>query len=190
MKKSGSIDQGAKFMIWLEWTFDRNAQVIGLSFVECSQLDIQMIQWYLTGLGPQLDLGQNLIGERIAHDKARVTMGTSQIDQSALGQNDHVATILQLVSVHLRLNGRLFDTIFVQPFHIQLTVKVTNVAQNGIVVHCFHMSWGDDSTASGRCDKDAALWRSLVHCGHLVAFHRSLQGIDGVNFGDDHSGTE
>lgn len=32
---------------------------------------------------PQLNLRQHLVGEGVAHNKARVTHGTAQIDQSA-----------------------------------------------------------------------------------------------------------
>lgn len=35
-------------------------------------------------IGPQLDLCQHLVGEGVAHNKARVTHGTAQVDQSAL----------------------------------------------------------------------------------------------------------
>lgn len=35
-------------------------------------------------IGPQLDLCQHLVGEGVAHNKAGVTHGTAQVDQSAL----------------------------------------------------------------------------------------------------------
>ena len=35
-------------------------------------------------VGPQLDLRQHLVGEGVAHNEARVTHGTAQVDQSAL----------------------------------------------------------------------------------------------------------
>lgn len=35
-------------------------------------------------IGPQLDLCQHLVGEGVAHNKARVTHGTAQVDQPSL----------------------------------------------------------------------------------------------------------
>lgn len=52
-------------------------------------------------LGPELDLSEHLVGERVAHDKARVTVRTAQVDESTLGQNDQVTTILKLVTIDL-----------------------------------------------------------------------------------------
>lgn len=37
----------------------------------------------LVTIRPQLNLCQHLVGEGVAHNKARVTHGTAQVDQSA-----------------------------------------------------------------------------------------------------------
>lgn len=37
----------------------------------------------LVTICPQLNLCQHLVGEGVAHNKARVTHGTAQVDQSA-----------------------------------------------------------------------------------------------------------
>lgn len=51
-------------------------------------------QRVLAGVFPQLNLGQHLVGERVAHDKTGMTHGTSQVHQSALGQDNEVTSIL------------------------------------------------------------------------------------------------
>ena len=56
----------------------------------------------LSFLPPQLDLGQHLVGERVAHHKAGMTHRTAEVDQSTLREHDDVAAILHCVAVHLR----------------------------------------------------------------------------------------
>lgn len=93
--------------------------------------------------------------------------GTAQVDQSALGQDDDVAVVFQQVAIHLRRRRRIqgqnslsenreitavqpgsevhylrFDvdlssSVLVQPAHVDLTVKVTDVTDNGVVLHLF-----------------------------------------------------
>ena len=56
----------------------------------------------LSLLGPQFYLGEDLVGEGVAHDEAGVTMGTAQIDQSSFRQQDDMFAVLQCVSVDLQ----------------------------------------------------------------------------------------
>lgn len=58
-------------------------------------------QGVLAGVLPQLNLGQHLVSKTVAHDEAGVAHGAAQVDQSALGQDDDVATALHAVAVHL-----------------------------------------------------------------------------------------
>ena len=56
----------------------------------------------LLGIGPELHLSEDLVGETVAHDEARVTGGTAEVDQTALSKHNQVATILELVTVNLQ----------------------------------------------------------------------------------------
>jgi hypothetical protein len=56
------------------------------------------------GLGPELDLGQGLVGERTGHDERRVSSGTSQVDQSTFSQEDDVSARGHGVTVDLGLD--------------------------------------------------------------------------------------
>ncbi len=195
-------------MIRLERTLLGHAQVFGLIVAQLGQLDVQVLQVrsghlfvellrqdvhadrVLTVLGPQLDLSQHLVGERVAHDEARVSVSAAQVDQAALGEHDQVATVGQLVAVHLRLDVDLLDGVLVEPFDVELEVKVTDVAQDGVVVHVLKVTRGDDVLAARGGHEDAALGRRLLHGGHLEALHRGLQGVDGIDLGDDDTRAE
>lgn len=64
----------------------------------------------LVRVGPGLDLRQHLVGEGVAHHKARVAHGTAQVDQTALGQQDDTAPVLQQVAVHLQAGRAVVRT--------------------------------------------------------------------------------
>lgn len=51
---------------------------------------------------PEFNLGQNLICERITHDKTWMTVSTSQVNQTSFGQQNNMATIWKCVSINLK----------------------------------------------------------------------------------------
>ena len=55
----------------------------------------------LVWLGPQLNLGQDLVGEGVAHDKAWMPSGATQVHQSPLSKQDHMTAVGEGVPVHL-----------------------------------------------------------------------------------------
>lgn len=46
---------------------------------------------------------------------------------------------------------------------------------------------GDDVAVTGGSDKDIRARGSILHSSYLKAFHHSLEGIDGVNLGDNYA---
>merc|ERR1719213_761952 len=82
----------------------RESQVVGLLCGQLGELDVESSQvrpghllvqllgehedpdLVVVGVAPQLDLGQNLVGEGAGHNEAGVTHGTAEIDQTALSQ--------------------------------------------------------------------------------------------------------
>ena len=45
-------------------------------------------------IAPQFNLSQDLVGERVAHDERRMSVGTSQVDKSAFSQDDDVSAVV------------------------------------------------------------------------------------------------
>ena len=115
---------------------------------------------------PELDLGEDLVGEGVGHDEAGVSHGTAEVDKTALSEQDDVAAVGQLIAVHLRLDVVLLG-VLVEPFRLDLTVEVTDVADDGILLHDHQVLVGDDVLASGGRDEDSGLGSSLLHGGHL-----------------------
>ena len=106
-------------VVGLVGAIDREAEVVRLLRGKGGQLDGQgaevgsgnllvkllgehvHIHSELAGVAPQLNLGENLVGEGGRHDKAGVAHGTTKVDKTALGQKDDVLPVLQGETVNL-----------------------------------------------------------------------------------------
>src|SRR3546814_1195569 len=95
-------------MVRLERTFDRNADIVGLLLRQGSEFYAELFQverrdllvevlgkdvdvvLVLAALGPELDLGENLVGEGRAHHEARMAGGVAEVNQAACGQDDEI----------------------------------------------------------------------------------------------------
>ena len=66
--------------------------------------------------------------------------------------------------------------------NINFTVKVTDIADNGLILHPDHMVMGDDVVVAGGGNEDVGLVTGPVHCHHTVAFHGGLKCADRVDF--------
>merc|ERR1719375_1512308 len=92
--------------------------------------------------------------------------------------------------VHLGLDVVDLDALeFLQQIHLDLIVKVANVANNGIVLHFLHALQSDDLEVASGGDEDVRLANDLVHCGDLEALHACLQSTNGIALGDHDTGT-
>ena len=62
----------------------------------------------------------------------------------------------------------LLGALALQPAAVHLTVKVTDIAANGVVFHGHKVVRSDDVTAAGRRDKDVGSRHRTIHRRHLV----------------------
>src|SRR5690606_36915400 len=101
------------------------------------------------GTVPQLHLREGLVGERVRHYEAWVAHGTTQVHQTTFGQYDDFVA-LYIVNIHLWLN-RVFGAAisFVHPGHIDFVVEVTDVADDGFVLHLAEMFLANDVAVTG-----------------------------------------
>jgi len=153
------------------------------------------------------DLGKGLIGERAAHDKGRVTGGTSQVDETALSQQNNTSAALHVEAIDLWLNRNGLDGVCLEPGNINFAIEVTNVyqilakrlcdsylgtrtANDSIILHDLKVLRGQDICATGGGNKDLTLGCGLFHGGNLVSGDSSLESIDRINLSDDNTSTE
>lgn len=99
-------------------------------------------------VGPEGDLGENLVGERARHDPRGVASGASvagsvsegttrraridqpEVDETSLGEEDDVAARGHGVTVNLGLDVGGLDGVGLDPGDVDLDVKVTDAARN------------------------------------------------------------
>ena len=111
-----------------------------------------------------------------------------EIHQAALGQYVQGLAIGQgiaddVLPAQLAALGQL-----PQRGHVDLAVKVSGVGQQGVVLHGLEMAAHDHVLTAGDGDKHVTQGRGLVHGHHPEAVHGGVQGLEGVDLGDDHVG--
>ncbi|RHN42549.1 hypothetical protein MtrunA17_Chr8g0378081 [Medicago truncatula] len=113
---------------------------------------------------PQLKLSNDLVGEGAGHHKTRVSSSTTQVHQTTLGQdNDAGVGLGENPPVGLRLDGDALHTrVVLKSRHINFIVKVTNVANNGIVFHFPHVINHDDVLVTGGGNKDVSIRDNII----------------------------
>ena len=78
----------------------------------------------------------------------------------------------------------------VQAVHLDLVVEVADVADDGLVLHLRHVLERDDVAVAGGGDVDVAVAERVLDGRDFETFHRGLQGVDGINLGDDDARAE
>eukprot|EP00128_Syssomonas_multiformis_P016851 Colp12_sorted_trinity150504_noHs@2414 len=185
-----------------------DAEVGGLVVVEHGELDVELgkvetgdllvktlgkhvhVNLVVGVVLPQLNLGKDLVGERVGHDEGGMASGAAKVDETALGEEDDVAAVLEGVAVNLGLDVDTLSGVGVKPRHIDLAVEVTDVAEDGVLLHLLEVVGADDALATSGGDEDVGLLDSLVEGGDLVTLHGSLESVNGVDLGNDNTGTE
>src|SRR5579871_1899718 len=93
---------------------------------------------------------------------------TTKVDEATFGEKDDMTTVGHQETVNLQLD--VCDTLCVllEPGNVNLDIKMTNVANNSIVLHHFKMFSNDDIPASCCGDKNLAKRSCLFHCRDLI----------------------
>lgn len=161
---------------------------IGLTLDGAGELDVLLGELLVTSL-VQHDLGKDLVGEGAGHDEGAVASGTAKVDKTALSEQDDVTARLHGEAVNLGLDGDLLDGVGLEPGNVDLNVEVTNVADDGVLTHGLEVLANEDVTAAGGGDENLTLRGGVLHGNDLVAGHGGLKSVDGVDLGDEDTGT-
>ena len=73
-------------------------------FVESLRQHVDLADFVLVRVTPQLDLGQGLIGEGVGHDKGRVPCRAAQVHKAARRKQNDMSTILEGITIDLSCN--------------------------------------------------------------------------------------
>ena len=78
---------------------------------------------------------------------------------------------VSIFKTYLRLDV-IFFTILSKPSNINLTIKMTNITDDGIFLHLHEVFFGDDSTATSRCNKDLSLGGGFFHGNNFISYEK------------------
>merc|ERR1719420_3425 len=106
----------------------------------------------------EVQLRKRLVCERAGHDEGWVACGAPKVQKSATRKDNHAMSVRELEAVHLGLDVLNFDTLkSLKAGHVNLVVKVTDVAHDGVVLHLLHMIHCDDVKVASCGDENVHL---------------------------------
>lgn len=93
--------------------------------------------------------------------------------------------VLEGELIDLRLDVGPGDRgILLQGFGFDLVIEVSDVSDDGVVLHLFHVLQSDDALVAGGGDVDVHVFEDVLDPDHLEALHAGLECADGVAFCD------
>ena len=106
-------------------------------WIEMSDLVLVLLGRLLV---PELELGDDLVGERARHDERRVSGGAAEVEQASLSEDDDSVAGGEDELVNLGLDVDALDSLVLQDSsHVDLVVEVTDVTDDGVVLHLGHV---------------------------------------------------
>jgi len=193
-------------VLGLVWAVSGNTKVFRLIISKTSQINVKALELetsnflvkllgeevnaniVLGRLGPEGELSEHLIGERRRHNKGRMAISATEVDKTALREEEDSATSRKLIEINLRLDVSALG-VSLQPLNVNLNIEVTDIANNSRVLHLKEMLRTDDIAASSGGNKDVTTGSSILHRGDFITLHDCLKSIDGVNFGNNNTST-
>ena len=106
----------------------------------------------------------------------------AEVHQTPFRQQEDGVPLRKGVFIHLRFDILMdYTGIANQILDLDLVVEVTDVADNSLVLHLFHMLYTDDVAVTSGGYVDISLVKRIFQGGHLKSFHRRLQRTDRVD---------
>src|SRR5574344_1279871 len=116
--------------------------------------------------------------------------GTAEINEPSVCQKNYTMTVFKIIPVYLRFDIQTSYSLFsFQCIHLNLTVKVPNIADNSLIRHFSKMFNGNDINIAGCRNEYITLRRSLFHSYYLKALHCGLKCTNRINFRYQHTGS-
>ena len=141
-------------------------------------------------VGPELDLSEGLVSERVRHNERRMSGSATKVEESSLSQHNDTVASRELETLNLRLDLVLLDTRPVgKTVIVNFIVKVTNVSNNSVVLHLSHVFSHNNILVSGGGDEDISLLKNILQANNLESPHACLKSADRINFSDVYSST-
>ena len=112
-----------------------------------------------------------------------MSCGAAQVYQTAVCQQNDAVSVREIITVYLWFDIDTFDTrVMFQGIYLNFIVKVTDVANNGLIFHLFHVFDTDDVDVTGCGNKDVTFFAGVLHGHYLKTFHSGLKCTDRIDF--------
>ena len=84
-----------------------------------------------------------------------MTSGTSEVEESSLSENNNTMSVWENPSVDLWLDVLSLDTWPVlETFHIDFVIEMSDISNNGVVLHLGHVLGHDDLEVTSGSNED------------------------------------
>src|SRR5262249_21185063 len=129
----------------------------GNLFVQPLRQDINLV-FVGPPIGKQLNLSHNLICKRRTHHERWMSSRTSQIHQTSFCKDSDSLAIRPLYLVHLRLDPDAFELLIPEyTGNVDLKIKMADIRDNRLVLHCVKVLPPDNITAPSGRNKNVAI---------------------------------
>ena len=142
--------------------------------IEVFRQDVHLLL-VLARVREHLDLRHHLVCEARRHHKARMSRRATEIHQASLGEDHHAVAVREGVLVVLGLDVDALDALdLLQAGHVDLVVKVADVADNRFVLHPRHVASSDDVLIAGGRNEDVGGGDDVIERHDLITGHARL----------------
>src|SRR5579863_3310064 len=119
-----------------------------------------------------------------------MTLGCSQIDQSALAQQIDLAPVCKRVFFHAFTRRALGCGELLERRNIDLDVEVAGVGNDRAALHQLEVVGDDHALVAGQSAEDVTDRGGFVHRHDAEAVHHGFESTRRVHFGHDHVRTQ
>ena len=110
-----------------------------------------------------------------------MTSSTAQVEETTFSEDEDTVAIGELPAVELGLDVLALDAgVGLKASHVNLVIEVTDVSNDGVVLHLSHMSGHDDVLVASGSDEDVDFLDDRLNTLDFVSFHECLKSADGV----------
>src|SRR5690606_1339241 len=112
----------------------------------------------------------------------------SEVNESSFSKKNNLVTAVKGIDIHLRFDGILLR-VFVKPCNIDFIIEMTDVTNDGLILHRFEVTIHYDVEISRCSDDDISFFNGVVHLFNCITVHGSLKRTDRIDFSYNNAGT-
>ena len=168
----------------LVWTVDWDHDVVSLLLGELGEVDVEgsevepgdfLIEFLGKGVNlllelglllVKLDLGEGLVSEGHGHNEGWMASSAAKVEEPALGEHEDGVAVWEGPHVVLWLDVGLDNAWDLgETSGVDFVVEVTDVTDDGLVLHLSHVLDSDDVTVASAGDEDVDILDDLLDHG-------------------------